>query len=239
MGSPPAVHDGQPLPPARRAGRRFVWGRLTALVVVVALAAVVAILAGLPDVEQLREGVTAIGPAAPLVFLLLYAAATLAPVPKNVLSVAAGLVFGLPAGFVIVLLAALLGALAAFALGRVLGRDAVERMTGARVARVDALLGRHGLLAVLGVRLVPVLPFTVINYSAGLTAVRLRDYVIGTTLGMIPGTIAFVALGAYGTSPGRWPFVLAALVLVVLTAGGAIAVQRRMAAARSTVGPCH
>jgi uncharacterized membrane protein YdjX (TVP38/TMEM64 family) len=98
---------------------------------------------------------------------------------------------------------------AAFALGRALGRDAVERVTGTRVARVDALLGRHGLLAVLGVRLVPVLPFTVINYAAGLTAVRLRDYVGGTALGIVPGTIAFVALGAHGSSPGSWPFVVA------------------------------
>ncbi|RZU34497.1 TVP38/TMEM64 family protein [Blastococcus saxobsidens] len=206
--------------------RRFVWGRLTLLVLVVTMGAVVAALVGLPDAEQVRADVAAMGRAAPALFILLYAGATLAPLPKNVLSAAAGLLFGLVEGVGVVLLGALLGALAAFALGRALGRDAVERLTGARVARVDALLSRHGLLAVLGVRLVPVLPFTAINYAAGLTAVRIRDYVLGTALGIIPGTVAYVALGAYGTSPGSWPFVVAALVLVALTAGGVVAARR-------------
>ncbi|SEL47380.1 Uncharacterized membrane protein YdjX, TVP38/TMEM64 family, SNARE-associated domain [Blastococcus sp. DSM 46786] len=200
--------------------------RLTVLVLLIALAAVVTVVVGVPDAQQLRADVAAVGPAAPALFGLLYAVATLAPVPKNVFSVAAGLLFGLVEGIGIVLLAALLGALGAFALGRALGREAVERMTGSRVAHVDALLGRHGLLAVLGVRLVPVLPFTAINYAAGLTAVRLGDYVIGTALGIVPGTVAYVALGAYGTSPGSWPFVAAVLGLVALTAGGAAAVHR-------------
>jgi uncharacterized membrane protein YdjX (TVP38/TMEM64 family) len=200
-----------------------VWGRLTALVVVVALAAVVALVLGLPDAEQLRADIDAVGPAAPALFVLLYAVAALAPVPKSAFSVAAGLLFGLVQGTIVVLLAALLGALAGFGLGRMLGREAVERLTGARVARVDALLRRHGLPAVLGVRLVPVVPFTAINYVAGLTAVRIGDYVVGTALGMIPGTIAYVALGAYGTPPGSWPFLGALLALAGLTAVGAFA----------------
>jgi uncharacterized membrane protein YdjX (TVP38/TMEM64 family) len=203
-----------------------VWGRLAGLVIIVVAAVAVAVVVELPDVERLRAQVAASGPAAPAGFVLLYAVATLAPVPKNVLTAAAGLMFGLVHGVLLVLLAALLGALAAFALGRVLGREAVERLTGARVARVDALLRRHGLFAVLGVRLVPVLPFTAINYAAGLTAVRSRDYLVGTALGVVPGTIAYVALGAYGTSPGSWPFVVAVVVLVALSVAGAAATHR-------------
>jgi len=98
---------------------------------------------------------------------LLYALVTLLPLPKNVFAALAGVLFGLLLGVVVVLLAALLGAAAAFALSRVLGRDAVERITGARVARVDALLNHRGIIAVIAVRLVPVLPFTAINYAAG------------------------------------------------------------------------
>ncbi len=129
-------------------------------------------------------------------------------------------------GVALVLVAALLGAVGAFGLGRVLGRDAVERLTGARVARLDGLLRRRGLIAVIGMRLIPVLPFTAINYAAGLTAVRIRDYVIGTAVGIVPGTVAFVALGAYGSSPGSWPFILAVIALVGLTAGGAALARR-------------
>lgn len=186
----------------------------------------VAVSVGLPDASQLRADMVTAGPGAPVVFALLYALVTLTPLPKNVLTAFAGLLFGLMAGTVIVLSGALLGALAAFALGRVLGREAVERITGRRLARIDDLLSRHGLLAVLGVRLVPVVPFTAVNYAAGLTAVRNRDYLIGTALGIIPGTIAYVSLGAFGTSPGSWPFVLAVLALVALTLGGAAAASR-------------
>ena len=212
---------------------RAVWIRLSAFVAILAIAVAVAAAVELPDPEQLRADIAAAGPGAITLFVLVYAAATLAPLPKNVLAAVAGLLFGLVVGVAVVFLAALLGAVAAFALGRVLGREAVERLTGTRVARVDALLRRRGLLSVLVVRLVPVLPFTAINYAAGLTAVRTRDYLLGTALGIIPGTIAYVALGAYGTSPGSWPFVLAVLALVGLTVGGA-ALTRRSRRTRKT-----
>ncbi len=150
----------------------------------------------------------------------------LGPAECSMLTVVAGLLFGLVEGTGLALLGALLGAVTAFGLGRVLGREAVERVTGRRAARLDDLLRRRGFLAVVGVRLVPVLPFTAINYAAGLTAVRTRDYLIGTALGIIPGTIAYASLGAYGTSPGSWPFAVAILALVALTGGGAAAARR-------------
>lgn len=128
--------------------------------------------------------------------------------------------FGLAAGIAIVLVAAVLGAIVAFGLGRTLGRDAVQRFTGTRVARVDALLRRRGILAVIGLRLVPVVPFTAVNYAAGLTSVGVRDYVLGTAVGIVPGTVAYVALGVYGTEPDQWPFVAAVIVLLALSIGG-------------------
>ncbi|SNS10945.1 Uncharacterized membrane protein YdjX, TVP38/TMEM64 family, SNARE-associated domain [Geodermatophilus pulveris] len=218
---------------------RLAWARLALLVLAVALAAVVAAVVGLPDVAQLRADVDRLGSAAPAVVALLYAVVTLTPLPKTVLSAAAGALFGLATGVAVVLVGAVLGAVAAFALARALGREVVERVTGTRVARLDALLGRRGLVAVLAVRLVPVLPFTAVNYLAGLTAVRFRDYLAGTTLGVVPGTVAFVALGAYGTTPGSWPFVLAVLVLVALSAGGAAAARRhRSRQPEAGAAPC-
>ena len=134
--------------------------------------------------------------------------------------------FGLAAGIAIVLVAAVLGAIVAFGLGRTLGRDAVQRFTGTRVARVDALLRRRGILAVIGLRLVPVVPFTAVNYAAGLTSVGVRDYVLGTAVGIVPGTVAYVALGVYGTEPDQWPFVAAVIVLLALSIGGAALARR-------------
>ncbi|WNV77698.1 VTT domain-containing protein [Geodermatophilus sp. DSM 44513] len=226
MATPAGVTEGTGGPPVRRSRRPAGWVRPALLVLAVGLVAVVAAAVGLPDVARLRAGVAGLGPAGPLAFALLYAAVTLTPLPKTVLSAAAGVLFGLLTGVAVVLAGALLGAVAAFALARALGRDTVERLTGSRVARLDALLGRRGLPAVLAVRLVPVLPFTAVNYLAGLTAVRFRDYLAGTALGIVPGTVAFVTLGAHGSSPGSWPFVLAVLALVALSAGGAAAARR-------------
>lgn len=210
--------------PAR--GRRQAVLRLAFLAALVAAATAVALLVPLPPPAEIRSGAAATGWWGRGLFILAYAALTLAPVPKNVLSVGAGLAFGLAGGVAVVFVAAMLGAATAFWLGRSLGREAVEKLTGARVAAVDGILRRRGLAAVIAVRLVPVLPFTAINYSAGLTAVRWWPYFLGTAIGILPGTTSYVALGAFGLEPG-WGTGLALAVLALLTLAGTAAAVRR------------
>jgi uncharacterized membrane protein YdjX (TVP38/TMEM64 family) len=205
--------------------------RLVLLGLFVAAVASVGFLLVPHDVEQIRAWSGQVGAPGVVLFTLLYAALTLSPAPKNVLGIAAGLVWGFPVAFAMVYIGALLGAAASFALGRALGREAVERFTGARVARLDAAIGRRGMPAVLGARLVPVIPFTLINYGAGLTSVRRRDYAIGTAVGIIPGSAAYVALGAFGWELGPWLWVALSVVGVLLI-GGVVAgtlVRRRRA----------
>lgn len=206
--------------------RRRAVLRLGILVFLVAAAAVVALLFPLPPVQDIRGYVDNTGWWGPAVFILVYALLTLAPVPKNVLSVAAGLVFGFAGGLAIVFVAAILGAVAAFWMGRWLGRDAVEKFTGARVEKIDQLLHQRGLVAMIGVRLVPVLPFTVINYAAGLTSIRWWNYFLGTAIGILPGTASFVTLGAFGLHPG-WQLNLALGALGALTLAGLVVAARR------------
>ncbi|MGQ0481303.1 MAG: TVP38/TMEM64 family protein [Pseudonocardia sp.] len=173
------------------------WLRPLAPAVPLLAVAAVVMVVGVPDVERIRAEIAATGRLAPVLFPLLYAATTLAGVPRNVLSALAGLLFGLASGAVLVFVGSLLGAAAGFALGRALGREAVERLAGPRLARVDARLRRRGMLAVLGLRALPVVPFTAVSYGAGLSAIRVRDYAVGTALGVIPGTLFFVSLGAH------------------------------------------
>lgn len=209
--------------------------RALLLLVFVAAATAAVLLIPIPPVGELRAIVDSAGWWGPVGFGLGYAALTLAPVPKNILTVAAGVLFGFGAGFLIVYLAAMLGATAAFWLGRYLGREAVERFTGTRVARVDEALRRRGFAAVVGVRLVPVLPFTAINYSAGLTSLGWRPYYLGTALGILPGTLSFLALGAYGFELG-WQAQVAAAGLGLLTLAGVIyAVRSRRKGTRTDV----
>jgi len=189
-----------------------------ALIMIVLGAIGLALVLGTPDVERLRSRVDGVGIWGPGVFFGLYAALALIPVPKAPLTAAGGALFGLWAGAGLALAAALVGAIISFCLGRRLGRDVVDRLIRGRLAHVDALLSDHGLAAVLVVRLVPILPFTAINYASGLSGVRFRHYVLGSALGMVPGSLAYAALGAYGTNP--WGLIAAGSALVVLVAGG-------------------
>lgn len=202
------------------------WVRFLSLVAFLVIGGAVVVAVGLPDVQQLREYIAGAGPAAPALFIVVYAILTLLPLPKNVMGAVAGLLFGLVLGIILVLIAAILGAAAAFLVSRALGRDAVERLIGARVAKVDELLHQRGIVAVIVLRLIPVLPFTALNYAAGLTSVRTRDYAIGTMIGIIPGTVAFVTLGTYSVSPRSWPFLVSAAALALLTVGGYIVARR-------------
>lgn len=218
---------------ASRKGRRRALWRLVVLMVFIAVVIVVGLVIPVPSVEHVRAAADTAGTVGILVFILGYAALTLTPMPKNVLSMAAGLTWGFAGGSLLVYLGALLGATLAFVIGRSLGRDAVERFTGARVARVDELLRRRGLATVIGARLIPVLPFTAINYTASLTAVRRGDYALGTALGIIPGTLAYVAIGAFGFELG-WPFWLAIGVLGGLTVIGLYLANRARRRTRAT-----
>ena len=197
---------------------RSAWQKAALLVLLLSLAIGLTLVLGTPEVHLLKTRVHQAGVWGPVVFFAGYVALSLVPSPKALLTVAGGVLFGFWAGAALALLAALVGAVLSFALGRALGREAVDRLTRGRLARVDELLSTHGLASVLVVRLIPVVPYTAINYAAGLTGVRLRHYALGSALGMVPGSLAYAALGAYGTEP--WRVAAAATALVLLVAGG-------------------
>lgn len=210
------------------------WGRLAALVLLLLAGAAILLLVPLPTPEEIHLRVASAGAWAPVLFGVLYVVATLLLLPKNLLSAAAGLAFGLTLGVAVVWVAAILGASASFWLGRRLGRDGVSRLAGRHLVRLDDLVRRHGTLAVLIARLIPVVPFTAVNYGSGLTAVGFRAYLLATVVGIVPGTVAYVAVGAYGTEPGGWRFISAAGALLLLTVGGVVVARRR---SRGPTGP--
>jgi uncharacterized membrane protein YdjX (TVP38/TMEM64 family) len=214
-----------------RRGRDRWWARPLVLGSLLVAGVVVATVVGLPTVEDLRAAVTGAGWAAPVLYAALYAGLTLTPAPATVLTIAAGLLFGVPEGFAVVMTGAFVGASTAFGMSRALGRQAVARLDSDRLRRLDGLLDRHGLLAIIGVRLVPVLPFGPLNYACGLTDVRVRDYLLGTAIGILPTALAFVTIGSYGLTPGAMPFLVAVGGLAVLALAGA-AVGRRHRARR-------
>ena len=131
-------------------------------------------------------------------FVGAYIVATVLIMPGSVLTLAAGFVFGLPLGLVLVSAGSVLGAVSAFLVGRFFARDWVaERIaTLPRMRALDMATQHEGFTIVFLARLSPVFPFNLLNYAFGLTAVRLRDYFLASWIGMLPGTILYVYIGS-------------------------------------------
>ncbi len=175
--------------------------RLRAVLTLFLLAAIVAALLFLPVGEHVRgllEWTRGRGLAGCLVVIVAYIVATVLFVPGSWLTLAVGFFFGVVAGTVVVSTGATLGAAAAFLVGRYLARDAIERrMAGLpRFRAIDAAVGRAGFKIVLLTRLSPLFPFNLLNYAFGLTRVGFWPYFFASWVGMIPGAILYVYLGA-------------------------------------------
>jgi uncharacterized membrane protein YdjX (TVP38/TMEM64 family) len=170
---------------------------LWVLVVLVALVAGRALDAPALLVRAL-EWIRELGPLGPVIFVLLYVLATVLFLPGSILSLGAGAVFGVVTGVIMVSVSATLGATAAFLIGRYLAREWVtQKVQGhSRFAALDDAVALEGWKIVALMRLSPVIPFNLLNYVFGVTRVRLRDYVLASCIGMLPGTIMYVYLGS-------------------------------------------
>jgi len=160
------------------------------------LAVVVAVaMVPLPTPLQMRAWAQSVGVAAPLLFLLGHALVTVAPVPRTVFTLAAGLLFGPLLGLGLSLVATVLSAVLAFGLVRRLAGGLLRPHLDHRVLRaVDARLRRRGWLAVASLRLIPAVPFSMLNYCSALSSISFRHYLAGTA-GIVPGSVAVVVLG--------------------------------------------
>ncbi len=216
-GSEPAPSDARNAAAPETSGPGTV--RLLGLVLGFVGVALAVQLSGWDGPQQLQDLVRSAGWAGVVVFVLGYAALVLVPTPASVLTILGGALFGVWWGTLLAWAGALLGAVGGFLVGRRLGRPAVDRLLGGRLQQADAVLARHGLLAVLAVRLVPLFPFTPLNYAAGLLGVRLRDYVLGTVVGIVPGALAYASVGASGADPRGIVVGVGALVVLGLLGG--------------------
>jgi phosphatidylserine/phosphatidylglycerophosphate/cardiolipin synthase-like enzyme/uncharacterized membrane protein YdjX (TVP38/TMEM64 family) len=124
--------------------------------------------------------------------LLGFVAASLAAVPVTLLILTCSLVFGTMTGATVAFVGSVLSALIGYGIGRFTGRSLVERLANGRIQQVSQRLGRRGILTIITVRIVPVAPFAVLNLLAGTMHISVRDFVIGTAVGMLPGIIVLV-----------------------------------------------
>jgi uncharacterized membrane protein YdjX (TVP38/TMEM64 family) len=170
--------------------RRFI-AILAAIVILIA----VAVLVPLPTAVQLRDWATSVGPWFPVAFLAAHIVVTVFPFPRTVFTLAAGLLFGPYLGVPLAVLASTLSAVIALLLVRAAGWQLSRLVRHPRVDSLDARLRERGWPAIVSMRMIPAVPFSVVNYAAGASAVRVLPYTLATFVGLLPGTAAVVILG--------------------------------------------
>jgi uncharacterized membrane protein YdjX (TVP38/TMEM64 family) len=147
------------------------------------------------------ESIDSLGAIGALSFILLYITATVAFLPGSILTLGAGVVFGVVMGTLYVFIGATIGATAAFLVGRYLVRNwVVKKIAGNHKFRsIDEAVGKEGFKIVVLTRLSPIFPFNLLNYAYGVTSVSLNDYIVAS-IGMLPGTMMYVYLGSLAGS---------------------------------------
>ena len=231
--------------------------------IVVAVLLIAAILTGImvlpvkDYLARLLQATESVGPWGPVLLAGAFIVACVLFVPGSILTLGAGFLFGIVRGTIAVSVGSVLGATAAFLMGRTLLRGWIEKRIAAypRFQAIDRAVGREGFKIVFLLRLSPVFPFNLLNYALGLTNVRLWQYVLASWVGMLPGTLMYVYLGsalksladvAAGAPKGGTPqtvFFVAGLVMtvvatVVVTPRGAAGAQRGRRRRRPVARSC-
>ncbi|WP_406129188.1 TVP38/TMEM64 family protein [Streptomyces sp. NBC_00989] len=204
------------------------WSRLSLLLVLLAGAASTVLLFHpqrlLSDGWPPQLG----GAMAALVFAAAYGLCSVAFVPRPLLNLAAGALFGSQLGTGAALAGTVLGAGISFGLGRVLGQDALRPLLRGRwLKAADGQLSRHGFRSMLAARLFPGLPFWGVNYCAAVSRMRWTPFLLATALGSIPNTAAYVVAGARASSPTSPAFLIAMACIALPALGGAVVAWRK------------
>jgi len=168
-------------------------------------------------------------PAAPLIITAAIVLAGLLVFPLTLLVVVAILTFGPVEGLLYSHIGATISAVLAFVFGQSMGKNTIRRLAGSRLNRLSRRIGQRGILTVIFLRIIPVAPFTVVNLVAGASHIRLRDFLLGTIIGLLPGMLALTAFvdGLLRTlqQPG-WRTVIWLLAVVAIIALGTYLIRK-------------
>ncbi|HVD56530.1 MAG TPA: VTT domain-containing protein [Thermoleophilaceae bacterium] len=212
-----------------RASRRTVIWRVVAYGAVLLLVLGVAVINGsLPSPEEVRDWAEGLGDLAYVAFVPLFVMANFV-IPWGILAGAAGLLFGTAAGTPLALAGVTGAALAQMFVSRRLAGGHHGSLLPERVRGLETFLTRHGTVAVMESRIVPLLPYGAVNFSAGLTTLRFREMALGTVVGGAPKVFAYTALGGSLTDVGSPEGVAALVLILALGLAGALLVRHRLA----------
>jgi len=182
--------EAMPQPMTKRRGALIKASIFVAFIVVAISVIRFTSIKGFLTPEALSQFLEAAGFWAPLFYIMIYVIGVCLFIPGSLLTALGAAIFGAYYGFLYVWIGAMVGASAAFWIGRTLGRDFASSLIGNRLKKYDDAIERNGFTTTLYLRLV-YFPFTLLNFGMGLTKVRFWDYFFGTGLGIIVGTFIF------------------------------------------------
>jgi uncharacterized membrane protein YdjX (TVP38/TMEM64 family) len=148
------------------------------------------------DREELQVWLKQMGIFAPIIYIIVYIIGTILIIPSTPLNMSGGAIFGLFWGTIWTTIAAVSAAIISFAFTRTIGQDIAIKKLAGKWEAIDAEMRQGGLFYMFAIRLLPLIPYGIVNFTAGLTSISFRNYLIGTLLGTVPGIIPFVALGS-------------------------------------------
>jgi uncharacterized membrane protein YdjX (TVP38/TMEM64 family) len=209
--------------------------RVLTLALLLGGAFLVVALSGSLSADSVRDRVDGLGAAGPLLFIPISAGLTVALFPGPLLAGASGLLFGTALGTPVSIVSGTLGATLAFCLSRWWAHDAVAALAGPRLTALRLWVGRRGFLSVLYARIAPGVPYSLVNYAAGLTPILLRSFVAATAIGVAPRAFAYTALGGSLGDLGSPEAIIAVVVLVAMALAGAFLGGRDVRRARRAV----
>jgi uncharacterized membrane protein YdjX (TVP38/TMEM64 family) len=194
---------------------------------VLLLIGVLAVTGNIPSSDEARDFGDSLGPLAPILYVPLFVIANFA-IAWVILAGAAGLLFGTAAGTPLALAGVTAAALTQMAVARRLAGEHRGRLLPQRTRRIEGFLTENGLIAVMESRIVPLLPYGVVNYSGGLTHLSYRDMALGTVIGAAPKVFAYTALGGSLDDLTSPEAITAVALLVILGLAGGLFVWRRL-----------
>jgi uncharacterized membrane protein YdjX (TVP38/TMEM64 family) len=166
--------------------------------------------------EDIRDFIQKKGILAPIVYVLLLSLLPLLLFPDSVLVIAGGMLFGLVRGTILTSIGSLIGGVIAFLISRAFGSKVVKKITKKDLVLFEKYKGYSGFFIILLLRLIPLFPFKVVSYSAGLTDMKLRDFCLATVIGSLPGIIVYTNLGDKANDFGSKGFYVSVALVVLL-----------------------
>lgn len=168
------------------------------------------------DSKSIKNWINSFGALAPVIYIIMFSLVPLTLFPDSILAIAGGMAFGVIQGTIFTIIGALIGGTISFYISRLLGREIVDKIVRGKGKWFEKGIEKKGFLLILTLRLIPLVPFDIISYGAGLSKIKYSDFTFATFIGIIPGVLIFSNLGDKTLNVKSPEFIIAIGLLIAL-----------------------